>query len=48
MILRRKCNGAKHGAEASDLRKRVVGERSQRAEARVETRVDSWEAIMLT
>ena len=48
MILRRKCNGAKHGAEASDLRKQVVGERSQRAEAVAEAMVDCWEVIMLT
>ena len=33
MILRRKCNGAKHGAEASDLPLwQVVGERSRQAE----------------
>ena len=41
MILRRKCNGAKYGAEASDLPLRqLVGERSQRAEAAVKTVVD--------
>ena len=40
MTLRRKCNGAKHGAEASDSRKRLVGERSLRAEAAPEGVVD--------
>ena len=33
MTLRRKCNGAKYGAEASDSPyRRLVGERSPRAE----------------
>ena len=49
MILRRKCNGAKHVTEALDVPYGiVVGERSLLAEGERKRELDGREVLMLT